>query len=84
MTSGQETEWVYSYNPGARTGRVDQQNIEDDYWNQWTNQLRVQHRTLPERSVEFSLALHSTCTVHRQSQSQPSLANILATSEKLS
>ena len=21
-TSGQETEWVYSYNPGARTGRI--------------------------------------------------------------
>jgi len=22
MTSGQEMEWVYSYNPGARTGRT--------------------------------------------------------------
>jgi len=28
MTLGQETEWVYSYNPGARTGQI-------FHWSTW-------------------------------------------------
>jgi len=27
MTSGKETEWVYSYNPGARTGLFAAQTV---------------------------------------------------------